>query len=159
MKKKTKYYISKTILVAILLAIIGVGGYLALAKYNFNLNQYNITQDQGYFNASKNFRILGHIVLGIAVIMGTFGNNLIDIFFFVPKEKRKKYFFRLFSLFGFSIIYITLLLIFIKQYFIQEYGIYFVYGIGLFNTLMALIFFVKIKDNFGIDSEEQKSIS
>ena len=138
MKKKTKYYLLKVLLMVFGLALIGVGGYLAWAEY-------------------KIFWILGHIIFGIAVILGTFGNNLIDIIFFVPKGERKKYFFRLFGLFGFSIVYISLLLIFIKQSFIQEYGIFFVYGIWLFNALMALIFFVKIKANFGVDSEEPKS--
>jgi tellurite resistance protein TehA-like permease len=156
MKKKTKYYLVKAILMVFGLALIGVGGYLAWSKQIFYLNQYNITQDQKDFTASSFYNVLGLIIMTIAVIMSIVENNLIDIVFYVVKEKRKKYYLRLLFLSVFSVTYIILLFVFIKKIIVLQYGICFVYGIWLFDALMSLIFFIKMKDDYIKESEEYK---
>lgn len=65
----------------------GVGIYLAWSKNIYYLKQYNITQDQKDFMASRFYDVLGFIFMTIAVIMSILGNNLIDIVFYVAKEK------------------------------------------------------------------------
>lgn len=58
----------------------------------------------------------------------------------------------------FSVTYIILLFVFIRKIIVLQYGICFVYGIWLFDALMSLILFVKMKDDYIKESQEQKNI-